>query len=332
MLSQKTINYLQNKKNLLAFSAGIDSTALFFLLQQHNINFDIAIVDYGVREQSKQEVAYAQELTQKYNKKCFLHKAQKITQNFEATARTIRYDFFEKVIKEHNYTTLLTAHHLGDKLEWFLMQFTKGAGVAELNGMQEFQQQKNYTLVRPLLQYDKQELLEYLHVNNIRYFLDKSNFSTKYKRNYFRKEFSEKLLKEYKEGIKKSFTYLQEDAKELTYSVEYKEIEDMCYFPSFTPRGDLINIDTYLKKKSYLLSKSEKETLKKQENTIVGRKYLIVFANQYIFITPYTQTNITMNKKFKEECRILHIEPKLRPFFYQKKKAFVLFKTLMPKA
>ncbi|NLN13488.1 MAG: tRNA lysidine(34) synthetase TilS, partial [Arcobacter skirrowii] len=41
---------IKSSKNLLAFSAGVDSTALFFLLLNSNIPFDIAIVDYNIRE------------------------------------------------------------------------------------------------------------------------------------------------------------------------------------------------------------------------------------------------------------------------------------------
>ena len=62
MLNNSSLNLLKSKKNLLAFSAGVDSTALFFLLNDSNIDFDIAIVDYGLREQSKNEVAHAKNL------------------------------------------------------------------------------------------------------------------------------------------------------------------------------------------------------------------------------------------------------------------------------
>ena len=49
------IENLKNKKNLLAFSAGVDSSALFFLLLEHGIKFDIALVNYGTRETSDKE-------------------------------------------------------------------------------------------------------------------------------------------------------------------------------------------------------------------------------------------------------------------------------------
>lgn len=150
---------LLNTTNLLAFSAGGDSTALLFLLLKHNIKFDIAIVDYELREQSKKEVAYAYELADKYNFKCHLLKASKISSNFEANARKIRYNFFENLIERYKYTNLLTAHHLGDRFEWMLMQFCKGAGCPELTGIKMIELRNNYTLIRPLLHLQKSELL-----------------------------------------------------------------------------------------------------------------------------------------------------------------------------
>ena len=59
---------IKESKNLLAFSAGVDSSALFFLLLKQNIPFDIAIVNYNVRVQSKDEVNYAKELIKQSEK------------------------------------------------------------------------------------------------------------------------------------------------------------------------------------------------------------------------------------------------------------------------
>ena len=72
MLNLEDIVLLKNSKNLLAFSGGADSTALFFLLLENEIPFDIAIVDYALRAQSKEEVSYAQELALTYKKNCHL--------------------------------------------------------------------------------------------------------------------------------------------------------------------------------------------------------------------------------------------------------------------
>ena len=124
---------IKESKNLLAFSAGIDSTALFFLLLEQNIDFDITIVNYNIREESKEELQYAKDLALKYKKKIFYKEVHlESKSNFEKIARDIRYDFFKQIIKENLYNTLLTGHQLNDKLEWFLMQLTKGAGLVEL--------------------------------------------------------------------------------------------------------------------------------------------------------------------------------------------------------
>lgn len=145
----------------MAFSGGIDSTALFFLLLKHNIKFDIAIVDYHIREQSQEEVKYAKELASLHNLTCYTFDAPKIETNFEARAREIRYDFFEEIISTHGYDNLITAHHLGDRFEWMLMQFCKGAGCAEIAGMTKEQNRGFYTLVRPLLHLEKKSFLSF---------------------------------------------------------------------------------------------------------------------------------------------------------------------------
>jgi len=72
---------------------------------------------------------------------------------------------------EENYETLITAHQLNDKLEWFLMQFTKGAGLSELVGMEEISYKNSYKLLKPLLNHTKQELKMYLDNTNIKYFI-----------------------------------------------------------------------------------------------------------------------------------------------------------------
>jgi tRNA(Ile)-lysidine synthase len=315
----KHLDILKNRKNLLAFSAGGDSTALFFLLLEHKISFDIAIVNYNLREQSKDEIEYAKNLATKYNLKIFIKDVTKIDSNFEANARAIRYDFFNQIIDRYNYDNLLTAHHLADRFEWFLMQFCKGSGCVELAGMKEIEHRKNYTLIRPLLEYDKSELLEYLKSKNIKYFEDETNKDEKYKRNYFRHNFSNPLLKKYKDGIKRSFEYIQEDKDELVKDIEILNIDDFYYFKSSKSiRSNIYNIDKTLKNIGYMLTKNERQLLKTSKTLVVGRVYVVSFYKEYIFIAPYLK-DITLTKEFKERCRVLKIDPKLRGYLFKNK-------------
>ncbi|MDD2905864.1 MAG: tRNA lysidine(34) synthetase TilS [Sulfurimonas sp.] len=330
MLKPVTLEKLQNKKNLLAFSAGVDSTTLLFLLLENGISFDIAIIDYGVREQSKEEVAYAHELAEKYSFTCHTFQAQKIQKNFEAHAREIRYNFFDTLIQKHHYQNLLTAHHLGDRFEWMLMQFCKGAGCAELAGMQEFEERTHYTLVRPLLHRDKQEFFAYLETQKRKYFLDASNGDETIKRNYFRHNYTNPLMQEHLEGIKKSFVYLDADFNALIKTTKIKQLGALVYFETNgDKRSDIYAIDKYLKTQGYMASANERSLLREKETLVLGRKFLVSRCQKFIFITLFQHTQIVLPKEFKESCRKLKLEPKLRPFLYENAAVFERIKELL---
>ena len=308
---------IKESKNLLAFSAGVDSSALFFLLLEQNIPFDIAIVNYNVRVQSKDEVLYAKELTSKYNKQIYIKDVKlESTSNFEKTARDIRYKFFEEIIDENSYETLITAHQLNDKLEWFLMQLTKGAGLIELIGFNEFEQKENYKIYKPLLDITKKELEKFLQKKNIKYFVDNSNFDEKYKRNYFRHNFSDKLLSEYSNGIKKSFKYLQNDINSLNLSIKpIKSFNELEIYKNQNDNNLNIRIiDNSLKKRGFLLSSAQREEIIKQKEITISHKINITLNEDFIWICPKIEVN--MDKKFKEFCRINKIPKNIRAYIY----------------
>lgn len=316
MLKQQDTELLKTSKNLLAFSGGADSTALFFLLLQNGIPFDLAIVDYGIRDQSKEEVSYAQELCLSYEKNCFVYTAEYIEKNFEAVARKIRYDFFEELIYENSYTTLLTAHHLGDRLEWFLMQLSKGAGCAELNSMKKITQREGYIIMRPLLHLDKSELVTYLEANRKKWFEDETNQDTDIKRNEFRHYHVTPLLKKYKEGIVKSFEYMDSDLEELLDAVEHLHVKELYYFRrAKNIKSDIYHIDKVLKQLGIMISSKVREELKVLDEVVISRKYVVAKTVEYIVIAPYL-LHVSMEKEFKERCRVLKIPPKLRPYLY----------------
>ena len=306
---------VKNQKNLLAFSAGIDSSALFFLLQEKNIPFDIAIVNYNIREQSKDEISYAKELALKYKKKIYIKDVKiESTSNFEKIARDIRYSFFEEIINLYSYDNLITAHQLNDKLEWFLMQLSKGAGLVELIGFNKFEQRENYKIYKPLLEIAKKELKNYLEKNNLKYFYDNTNEDDKYKRNYFRKSYSNKFLEEFSGGVKKSFEYLQNDLNSLDIQTQaiYKN-QDLEVFKNLN--DDNLNIraiDLSLKKRGFLLSNSQRNEILKQKEITISHKINISINKEYIYIAP--KCDVIMDKKFKEICRVNKIPKNIRAY------------------
>ena len=316
-LHEATLKSLRHTKNLLAFSGGGDSTALFFLLLEHKIPFDIAHVNYQTREQSNAEESYANELSQTHQKQLFTFTCKLDESNFEHHAREERYTFFERIIQEHGYNTLLSAHHLNDQLEWFLMQLTRGAGLVEMLGMQEVEEREHYILIRPLLHVSKKTLQDYLQKRNIPYFNDASNDSLKHLRNQFRHTYATPLIEAYEYGIAKSFAYLEEDRKRLLPH-EVIRIKDLFILPK--DNDDLINIrhiDITVKLLGILLSKAQRDEILKTKACVISGKIAVCFEEEKIFIAPYQTQD--MDKKFKELCRKERIPSKIRPYLYTSK-------------
>ena len=315
-LDRQTLSLLE-QKNLLAFSAGVDSTALFFLLLHHNIEFDIALVNYGTRKSSNQEEAYAKELADKYSKKCYTTQAPRIEQNFEKTARDFRYHFFEEILSTKGYDNLITAHQLNDQLEWLLMRLAKGAGVMELIGLEPIAKRSSYTTIRPILHHSKEELLAFLHSHRYRYFIDESNFSNDYERNYFRSEFANTFLARYQEGVKRSLEYLRNDKEILLSSfketLRYKELVVLEYY-----HNDIIPkaVDLSLKSLGYLMSAAQRDEVAKEPSVVIGGAWAVERVDNQIFIAPYTTT--TMPKIYKELCRTHRVPAKIRPYCFAK--------------
>jgi tRNA(Ile)-lysidine synthase len=301
--------------NLLAFSAGVDSTALFFILLNKKIPFDLAIVNYHTRKQSNEEVEYAKKLAKKYNKKLYIKDCYLDNKNFEAKARNCRYKFFEKLSEKYGYKNLYLAHQLNDRLEWFLMQLSKGAGLKEIISMPKIEKKDKFIIHRPLIEMSKEEILEYLNNNNIKYFIDESNFDTKYKRNYFRKEFSDKFIHQFKDGVKRSFKYLEED-KNLLLQEDWIQEEKLFYFEKTNPKIDIKKVDLILKKLGYVLSKPQRdEIINRNFSTVIGAKIAIDSNNTQIYISPYE--TVIMDKKFKEKMRKKRIPPKVRGYIHK---------------
>jgi tRNA(Ile)-lysidine synthase len=313
-LHDETLAFLRSRKNLLAYSGGGDSTALFFLLQEAGIPFDIALVNYKTRDQSDAEEAYAKTLATRFNKNYFIFTCQLSTSNFEHYARQTRYRFFETLATFYGYETLITAHHLGDRLEWFLMQLSKGAGLVEMLGMKEREERDSFTLVRPLLHLSKEALKNVVNTHNIAYFEDESNDDKTLLRNRFRHDFATPLLEEFAQGIANSFDYLDEDAKRLLPS---STIRTKDLFLLRQSDDDLLNIrqiDKAVKSLGKLLSHKEREEILRTKDCVVAGKIAVVFDETSIWVAPFL--HMVMPKHFKEACRKERIPNKIRPYLF----------------
>ncbi|WP_456480088.1 tRNA lysidine(34) synthetase TilS [Nautilia sp.] len=300
--------------NLLAFSAGVDSTALFFWLEEKQIPFDMVTVNYHTRQTSDEEAEYAKELARKYGKKIFI-KDCRLAKFSEQNARKCRYEFFEEIIRRHGYKTLILAHQLNDRLEWFLMQFTKGAGLKELISINEWEEREHYKIWRPFYNISREKIVAFLNERDIKYYVDESNFDTKYKRNYFRHFFSNRLIKEFEEGIKRSFEYLQTDL-ELIFQKDWVKKNNLYFFKKQNPATDIKKVDAAAKELGVIMTKAQRdEVIKTGFSCVIQGKIAIDSNKERIYISPYIKT--TIPKKIREEMRKRKIPPKIRGYLYK---------------
>ncbi|NPA61444.1 MAG: tRNA lysidine(34) synthetase TilS [Epsilonproteobacteria bacterium] len=314
-LNREALDTLRGGKSLLAFSGGVDSSALLFLLRDKGIEFDIALVNYQTRLESRQEEEYAISLAKRFSIKAHTVKAPKFHNNFEKRARDFRYGFFKSLIGRYGYDNLITAHQLNDQLEWLLMRLVKGAGLVELLGLAPVVERDGYRVVRPLLNISKGELLSYLDREGHRYFIDESNSDVRYERNYFRREFSDRLIGEYREGIIRSFEYLNRD-RDIVLS-GYRELYSHREFHIIKIGGlhhKVRVVDIYLKRLGYLLSSAQRREVERGDSIVIGGVWAIEHIDNLLYIAPYIRES--MPKQFKERCRLLRIPPKVRGYIY----------------
>ena len=317
MISQNMLGRLSAGANLLAFSHGIDSTALFYILEEAGVKFDLAIVDHNVRKESKFEVESAKELASKFGKKIYVKSVNLAESNFEKNAREARYEFFSEICQKYGYKNLILAHQFDDKFEWFLMQLGKGAGLKELFGMSELERREHFWLVRPLLNLRKKELQNYLDERGLRYFVDETNLDGKLKRSFVRLNFSEPFLNEYFSGVKRSFEFLEADRQNLLPNIT--KIDDEIFIiknDSNVVRG----VDMAAKELNVLLSKAQKDELSanlaKQTSVVLSGKIAVGYANEFVLVTPFCKA--VMPKEFKERARILRLPAINRGYLFTK--------------
>lgn len=180
-------------KIAVAVSGGSDSVALLYLAniwaEKNNIELSVISVDHNLREQSKQETHYIQNISNSLNRKhyslSFDH--QNNFSNLQERAREGRYDLMTNLCLELDILVLLTAHHEDDYVENFCLRLERNSGIFGLSSS-NINWYNNIQIIRPLYNIPKSELVEYLVSHNIKWFEDESNSSDKYRRNIIRQK------------------------------------------------------------------------------------------------------------------------------------------------
>ena len=249
--------FLEDKKLFLAVSGGLDSMVLLHLLEQ--LPYEIAVLhcNFQLRglesfgDQSFIESYCDQNnipiFTTQFDTEAFAKDYKLSTQ---VAARELRYSWFYELLESEKFDYILTAHHADDNLETFIINLTRGTGLDGLTGIPE----QNDKIIRPLLPFSREEILQYAEENNIEWREDSSNASNKYLRNKIRHDLVP-VLKEINPNFLKAFQKTQSYLQESNEMVEDASI--MIYQQVAKEAGKEIHFDlNQLKKlpnyKSYL--------------------------------------------------------------------------------
>ena len=216
----KKLNINNNDILIIGCSAGPDSMALLHYIMTNTKNkIVVAHINHNLRKESKEEELYLKEYCKNNN---IIFENTNITidknKNIENEARNKRYDFYQKILNKYNTKYLFLAHHGDDLIETILMKIERGTNLEGYAGIKEISTPNNYHnyyIIRPFLKLSKKDLIEYDKKNNIKYYIDKSNYDTTYTRNRYRKNILPVLKKEnkniHKQYLKFSETLLEYD-------------------------------------------------------------------------------------------------------------------------
>lgn len=204
---QHNYPFLKDKKLLIAVSGGIDSMTLVYLLHRLHYNIAVAHCNFKLRgDESDADELFVKNYATHLQIPFYAIKfntnqiAIKNKISIQMAARQLRYDWFNKLLKKQHLDYLLTAHHLDDMLETFLINLSRGSGLDGFVGIPQI----NENIVRPLLIFKREEISLFAEVNKIEWREDPSNLTLKYHRNKIRHEVIP-VLKELNPALLSSF-------------------------------------------------------------------------------------------------------------------------------
>ena len=207
---------------VIGVSGGPDSVALTCVLSQLQKKYELKLlllhVNYGLRGEDSD---FDEELVKKLARKVgiplnIVRYAEKPTGNPEQALREFRYREFEKERKAKGYKWIAVGHTLDDQAETVLMNLIRGAGLKGIGGITE----KRGRIIRPLLVFEKQELLEFLKQINQKFRIDKSNLDESLLRNKIRRRLIPLLAEDYNPQIKAKLANLAKQVQIINVFVE----------------------------------------------------------------------------------------------------------------
>lgn len=210
---------------LVGVSGGPDSVCLLHILnrcrKEMALSLHIVHINHGIRKrESKREEKFVSHLAGRMSLPITVKSldvpsyARKKRLTIEEAARDMRYSVFEQLAGKLNAKKIALGHTASDQVETVLMHLLRGSGPQGLSGIPPVRKLGSTAIVRPLIEVNREEILNYLKKNNLTFCLDSSNRKTEYFRNKVRLKLLPLLRKNYNENIDGALLRLSEILKE----------------------------------------------------------------------------------------------------------------------
>ena len=292
---------------VVGVSAGPDSMCLLNLLEQKTNKIVVCHINHNIRKQSIIEENYLKDYCKEHN---LIFESMTIKEykenNFENEARKIRYKYYEEILKKYNSNKLFLAHHGDDLIETILMKIERVSNIEGYAGIKKVSKLKNYDIIRPLLPYTKEDIINYNKSHSITYYIDSSNTNIDYTRNWYRHKVLP-ILKEKDKDIHLKFLKYSETLQEYN---EYIDREIKRKLPDIL-KNNIINIDNLNKEDNFLKKNILyyiMNDIYNNESNIITEKHIqnilfIINSNK-----PNQSINMPKNKILVKEYNKLYIK------------------------
>ena len=213
---EKKYTFEKNPTVAVAVSGGPDSMSLLFLantfIKYKKGKLMALIVDHRIRKNSEEEAKFISTYLNKnnINSQILTANKDKVSKKSMNEARNNRYNLLTDFCIKNNILHLFIAHHKDDNLETFLNRKIAGSDFYGLKSMSELSFYNRVNIIRPLLNFSKQMLLDYNKKNKIEYINDPSNFNLDYTRptiRNFLKKSDQKTIKEINKDFERILFY-----------------------------------------------------------------------------------------------------------------------------
>ena len=229
---------------IVGVSGGPDSMALLHILIRLKKALDLQIIVAHVNHNTGRKGQFEeQKFVEEYAKKnSLVFETMTIKEYGDDNLRSIRYNYFNSLVKKYHAKYVFTAHHADDLIETILMRIVRGSTLKGYSGFSKTVKMSNYYIIRPLIQVTKDEIYNYLNKNKIKYMQDSSNTKDVYTRNRFRKYIVPEFKKEDKMVHEKFYKF----SKTLLEYNNYIERQVDKIYKKIVP-DNVLNIEEFLK-------------------------------------------------------------------------------------